>query len=92
MNQSLTFGPWKLNKNHTKQSITRSTSVDEIHTTFELGNTKALIKRVRIKVKWTKNEKYEWRHKSLWNQKKSLQIIKFFTLSLFSSVTSIEFL
>ena len=67
MNQSLTFGPWKLNKNHTKQSITRSTSVDEIHTTFELGNTKALIKRVRIKVKWTKNEKYEWRHKSLWN-------------------------
>ena len=50
MNQSLTFGPWKLNKNHTKQSITRSTSVDEIHTTFELGNTKALIKRVRIKV------------------------------------------
>ena len=50
MNQSLTFGPWKLNKNHTKQSITRSTSVDEIHTTLELGNTKALIKRVRIKV------------------------------------------
>ena len=78
MNQSLTFGPWKLNKNHTKQSITRSMSVDEIHTTFELGNTKALIKKGAYQSEWTKNEKYEWRHKSLWNQKKSIQIIKCF--------------
>ena len=59
MNQSLTFGPWKLNKNHTKQCITRTTLVDEIHTTFELGSTKALIKKGAYQSEWTKSQKYE---------------------------------
>ena len=45
MNESLTFEPWKLNKNHTKRFVTHTTSVDEIHTTFEIGNTKTLIKK-----------------------------------------------
>ena len=67
MNQSLTFGPWKLNKNHTKQCITPTTSVDEIHSTFELRNTKALIKKGAYQSEWTENGMYERRHKSLWN-------------------------